>query len=39
MSDNKSILKGRRLLIADDESFSRFFVVRLAREFGCAEIL
>jgi YesN/AraC family two-component response regulator len=39
MSSQKSFLRGRRVLIADDEQFSRFFVVRMARDFGCDDIL
>lgn len=38
MADGK-LLEHRRLLLADDESFSRFFVVRMVRELGCDEIL
>ncbi|PKU22200.1 response regulator [Telmatospirillum siberiense] len=39
MSAQKTILAGRRLLVADDESFSRFFVVRMARDLGCEDII
>ncbi|MDR3438065.1 response regulator [Telmatospirillum sp.] len=39
MSTHKSMLAGRRLLIADDESFSRFFVVRMVRDMGCPDVL
>lgn len=39
MSSSKTMLSERRILIADDESFSRFFVVRMVRELGCADIL
>lgn len=39
MSASKTLLAGRRLLITDDEDFSRFFVVRMVRELGCTDIL
>jgi CheY-like chemotaxis protein len=39
MSDQKSLLAGRQLLIVDDEEFSRLFVVRMVRELGCANVL
>ncbi|WP_158240464.1 response regulator [Telmatospirillum siberiense] len=39
MSASKTMLSGRRIMIADDESFSRFFVVRMIKELGCDDIV
>jgi CheY-like chemotaxis protein len=39
MSVHKTLLATRRLLIADDEAFSRSFVVRMVRGMGCQDIL
>jgi CheY-like chemotaxis protein len=39
MSDEKSLLTGRQLLIVDDEEFSRLFVVRMVRDLGCTNVL
>jgi CheY-like chemotaxis protein len=38
MKIHNSLLSDRRLLVADDEQFSLFFVVRMLRELGCTSI-
>jgi CheY-like chemotaxis protein len=39
MLGENSILTGHRVLVADDEPFSRLFVVRIIRDLGCPEVI
>ena len=39
MNDPSAILAGRRVLVADDESFSLSIVSRMLREMGCTDLL